>query len=678
MIPTLNLLGTDAFRAGLAMLAQSAVLALALLVFDRIARHRVRATLRGALWFLVVVKLVLPPSLLVPTGIGFWAGRWIAAPIVVAATPRLDVAFPEPNPDTTNPVRIPTASSSRPGLEPAGLLLLGWIAGSLSLAGWMWRRNRDVRRLLDESIPAPTRFLESLGNAARELGLRRPPELRLTTSNHSPAVCGPWRPVVVLPASMAESLGAGALRDVLLHELAHVQRRDLWLNFFQTLVQIVWWWNPVAWLANARIRTLREESVDERVMLLQPGDDASYPSTLVEIARHCSAAPALALGFVGILESPNALKPRVRRLLEQPLPRRARLGVAGWMIVGAAAMLALPMAHARRVETATLPASKGNPPATNDPAASLFTRVFRVNQRQFIEAIQSVLGQPSRHDAPTTELHGAALQQSLQEFFVAAGVPLQPFGVGTNAPDGATVKTAFYNERAGTLFVRATPAELDIVEKALQVLNIAPPQVTIESLFVEVDPDEAKAAGCDLFFEDHLVGAVGTASDAKSKSNLLDSDKVRWLLSALKRCPSANVIETPKVTTLSGRKAQTSVEFSSVSVRSDHATNRIALGPTLDITAFVEPDGQSIVVDLLVALTEFGGNTTDLAHQPVTTSRYIPTRAVVHDGQTLVLGSLARPGGGKAKELLVFVTTTIIDPAGNRMNPPKPAAKPGR
>ena len=57
------------------------------------------------------------------------------------------------------------------------------------------------------------------------------------------------------------------MRAVLLHELIHLRRRDVWLNFLQALLQIFYWWHPLVWLANARIRRVREEAVDDAVML---------------------------------------------------------------------------------------------------------------------------------------------------------------------------------------------------------------------------------------------------------------------------------------------------------------------------------------------------------------------------------------------------------------------------
>ena len=62
------------------VLLQSAILVIVLLVADLLLRKRVRAVFRYAVWLLVVVKLILPPTLALPTGIGYWLGDRLPAP----------------------------------------------------------------------------------------------------------------------------------------------------------------------------------------------------------------------------------------------------------------------------------------------------------------------------------------------------------------------------------------------------------------------------------------------------------------------------------------------------------------------------------------------------------------------------------------------------------------------
>ena len=94
---------------------------------------------------------------------------------------------------------------------------------------------------------------------------------------------------------------------------------------------------------------------------------------------------------------------------------------------------------------------------------------------------------------------------AVREFFIALGVDLAP------------PKNLFFNDRQGTLMVRATMEELDTIEQAIQVLNIAPPQVNIKTKFTEISQSDQRALGFDwyvgnlLMRNNSIVGSAGTA-----------------------------------------------------------------------------------------------------------------------------------------------------------------------
>ena len=162
----------------------------------------------------------------------------------------------------------------------------------------------------------------------------------------SPAVCGLFRPVILLPQSLVQKLPPAQLRAVLLHELTHLRRGDVWVNCAQALVQIVYWWHPLLWLANARIRRVREEAVDDAVMLALRDEAETYAPTLLEVAKLAFHRPLASLGLVGILESRSALRQRIERLVNFRAPRKAGLTIASLLGILAFTALAVPMGAA--------------------------------------------------------------------------------------------------------------------------------------------------------------------------------------------------------------------------------------------------------------------------------------------------------------------------------------------
>ena len=88
----------------------------------------------------------------------------------------------------------------------------------------------------------------------------------------------------------------------------------------------------------------------------------------------------------------------------------------------------------------------------------------------------------------------AFVQAQVRQFFLTMGVDLNP------------PKTIFFNDREGTLLVRATLQDLDVIEAAVQVLNIAPPQVHIKAKFLEVAQNDTRALGFDWYLGNVLMG----------------------------------------------------------------------------------------------------------------------------------------------------------------------------
>jgi beta-lactamase regulating signal transducer with metallopeptidase domain len=173
MIEFLNHLGADALPCARQIVWQTALLVAVLSLLDLLVARRLRSTLRCALWLLVVVKLLLPPSLQFPTGAGFWLGRWLAEPIAprTSAGPSVLVETLDPtlSPEDAGPaISVPPSAAT---LNLRGGLLLAWITGSQLLGLGLVIRNHPVRRLEREAEEAPEQLQAQVQVAAGELGL---------------------------------------------------------------------------------------------------------------------------------------------------------------------------------------------------------------------------------------------------------------------------------------------------------------------------------------------------------------------------------------------------------------------------------------------------------------------------------------------------------------------------
>ncbi len=373
LIETLNAWAEHALRFAWPMLWQSSLLIGLLFALDLLMRRKVRPAVRYSLWLVVLVKLVLPPSLAVPTSPGWWLrpARTVPAEqrrttVVVTYGPSESPVFPVAAP----PVFV---APPLPHLSPAAWVFVGVVVVGIGLLAWMLRGWHQVTRDARRAAAAPPQLSGLLP------GLRSPLRLRLTDRPQSPAVCGLFRPVILLPRSLAEHLPSAQLRAVLLHELLHLRRGDVWVNCAQTLLQIAYWWHPLLWFANARIRRVREEAVDDAVMLALNEDAEAYAPTLLEVAKLALHRPLATLGLIGILESRSSLRQRIERLMDFRPPRRAGLTLGSALAVFGFAALALPMGEAPAPTEA--PHMPVNQVVTNSPESNALSTALSVDQK---------------------------------------------------------------------------------------------------------------------------------------------------------------------------------------------------------------------------------------------------------------------------------------------------------
>jgi|GEM_PF-6715026 len=341
------------------MLWQSSIVIAVVFMLDRLLRRQARARVRYALWMLVLVKLVLPPSLALPSGMGYWIERpkqvqaaepavWAMPAIVYDPILKTDY---DAKPVESKRIQLKEMVRSEPDrvgipLTSEGLAFIGWMAGMLALSILALRRVLYVRQVVARAVDGPERLQAVLDRIAGEMGVRGAVRLRLTPEVVSPAVCGLMRPVVLVPSGLLWRLSSDRLRTVLMHELAHIRRGDVLINACQTVLIVVYFYNPLVWAVHEMIRRVRENAVDETVLAGLGRQAVSYGDTLLEVAEMAFAQRIAGLGLMGGVESRRLLASRIRHIAERGAPKCAK---CGWMALAAVILLGmalLPMACA--------------------------------------------------------------------------------------------------------------------------------------------------------------------------------------------------------------------------------------------------------------------------------------------------------------------------------------------
>jgi beta-lactamase regulating signal transducer with metallopeptidase domain len=371
IIEIINRFGVMFCDNALKVLFQSSILIAVLLVVDLLIRKRVKAVFRYCIWLLVFVKLIIPPTFSLPTGIGYWLGdifpekaiQTESAPKEMIERPRMEYSIKPLTPprlvETQNhlslqsnlhmpvmetPVIIPEASS----IKVHGIIFLLWIVGEMIFIALLLQRILFVRRIIAQSKPASDNLQDILAESCRKIGIKKKIELKVSQGLLSPAACGLLKPKIILPSSLLKCFSQEKLHTTLLHELAHIKRKDIWINSLQSILQILYFYNPLLWIANTIVRRIREQAVDETVLVYLGEQADTYSKTLVDIVEIAFAKPSLGLNMIGVVESKKALTNRIKHILSRPFPKTVKLGVTGFIAIILSALVLLPMAKAEK------------------------------------------------------------------------------------------------------------------------------------------------------------------------------------------------------------------------------------------------------------------------------------------------------------------------------------------
>ncbi len=220
-----------------------------------------------------------------------------------------------------------------------------WLTGIAICVFYAAVRVVSFRHRVRHAYPAPPPVVKLVGECAEAIGMRGAPEATMVRDHVSPMVWCGRRVRIVLPERLWAELDDQGRRAVVCHELAHVRRRDHWVNWLQLIVCAVYWWNPVVWWVRRHLNEEAEFCCDAWVTWLFPRRRRAYANVLLKTKQYLSH-PTRAVPPVGIGVMSGRAGRFARRLkmvmTESQKPRISMSGVTLVLFLATAGWIATP------------------------------------------------------------------------------------------------------------------------------------------------------------------------------------------------------------------------------------------------------------------------------------------------------------------------------------------------
>jgi hypothetical protein len=262
-----------------------------------------------------------------------------------------------------------TSRSGLPSLPTLDMSLAGpwvftgWVAGVFLLAGMHlrgWKRAKALAWIGTAAVPREWR--DRLDRLSSLVGLARSVRALVSSRVSVPTVIGWIRPVILIPAAVFTELSASDLELILIHELAHIRRHDILVNYAQAAAETLLFYHPVVWWISRQIRVEREHCCDDATVCVC-GDGVTYARALLEVEHMRDRTPVHAMAADG-----GSFRNRIRRLAgaapSGPSPHRA--GLSAVLVITLVVGLLVPSLSASPVTGVSANAVASVPSAWKD------------------------------------------------------------------------------------------------------------------------------------------------------------------------------------------------------------------------------------------------------------------------------------------------------------------------
>ncbi len=333
------------------------------------------------------------------------------------------------------------------GFSWQNALLLVWLSGiAILLLGLLVNAIRLRRFFARATRHSSGRLYEIFKDTRRRFGIHANVPLLVSKDVKTPGIAGIFNPRIVLPQVCADELSDSEIRCVLLHELTHYRRGDLFTHHLLLLVCFLHWYNPLVWLVFRAYKNAMEQACDADVVDSDCVETVQqYGFTLLQVMRRSRlsfASPAGALCLLGNRRN-SALRERIQ-LIATPQRHNPLLLGAGLALFGASFVFAITGEEAvEREASRLLSLTRFSTPAASSSQQQQQADEERRDRVEYLAFETMVVSAPRTwlQDVDAREYRGQAVRVRVS-YHVDLGSEQQSFWINALNAQGAVVASA--------------------------------------------------------------------------------------------------------------------------------------------------------------------------------------------------------------------------------------------
>ncbi|MCR8842337.1 M56 family metallopeptidase [Paenibacillus sp. SC116] len=226
-----------------------------------------------------------------------------------------------------------------------GGLFVIWLFGAVAFVVYLFVLNYKFAKKLKLATcaAANTESLAVLQQCKNELNMKRQISLHISSKIEEPTLYGIIQPKIILPAASTTKLLHSDLRYIFLHELVHLKRKDISVNWIMTILLVVHWFNPLLWYASRKMREDQELSCDAIVMsCIQPNEAIEYGYTIVRLLETQPSKSSRFVATATFITDKSFIKRRIKMIsMFKRSSRSIKWSVFGLVIIAIFSTVAL-------------------------------------------------------------------------------------------------------------------------------------------------------------------------------------------------------------------------------------------------------------------------------------------------------------------------------------------------